>query len=129
MMQYVSISGLREYMGGDAYDDWEYNHPDAERELERAEKRMLAYIIPNSPACSGQQEAFANAVYAQIAADSKAAASMGEIPEGVSSFTVNGFSATLKGNSGDVVSAGGICRDARAELLYAGLLYKGVRMC
>lgn len=128
-MKYASLDGLREYMGDEAFAEWQKRHANAERELERCEKRILAYIIPNSPVCSGQQEAFTNAVYAQIAADNKAAASMGDIPEGISSFTVNGFSATLKGSSGDAVSAGGICRDARAELLYAGLLYKGVHVC
>lgn len=128
-MKYASMDGLREYMGDEAFAAWHNARTNAERELERCEKRILAYIIPNFPECSGQVEAFTNAVYAQIAADYQAATSMGELPEGVTSFTVNGFSATLKGNSGDVVSSGGICRDARAELLYAGLLYRGVRMC
>lgn len=128
-MRYASMDGLREYMGDEAFAAWQNAHTNAERELERCEKRILAYIIPNSPECSGQIEAFTNAVYAQIAADFQAVASMGELPEGVTSFTVNGFSATLKGSSGDVVSSGGICRDARAELLCAGLLCRGVRMC
>ena len=128
-MKYASMDGLREYMGDEAFAAWQNAHTNAECELERCEKRILAYIIPNTPGCAVQVEAFTNAVYAQIAADSKTAVSMGDIPEGVTSFTVNGFSATLKGGSGDVVSSGGICRDARAELLYAGLLYKGVATC
>lgn len=128
-MRYVSADGMQEYLG-ENYFDWEDSVGDADRALEDCETRLLAYIIPNAPQCEEQIAAFCCAVYAQLEYESgEVASELKDMPSGLTGFTVNGFSATLDANSGDAASRAGLCRSAVAELLYSGLLYRGVISC
>lgn len=98
--------------------------------VEDVEDRLLAYIIPNTPVRPDEIDAFCKAVYAQIAFETTDGnAQLGTMPSGVSAFQVNGFSATIDGASKDGVSTVGISKRARAILLRAGLLYRGVSVC
>lgn len=128
-MRYASVEGFASYVGDLEFyrlsQKCECNN--IEGHLEDCEVRMLAYIVPNTPRCDVQHEAFAKAVYAQFAFEqSEANAQIQQMPNGMKSFTVNGFSATLGAADGMGVSNVGICRTAYAYLLEAGLLYKGV---
>lgn len=123
---YATIEGMTAFLGAD---------PDriAEREdlaalLADCEIRLLAYIIPNSPSTVEQIAAFERAVYAQTVYEITNA-QVADMPGGMTGFTVNGFSATFGGTLGDNASSVGICKRARAELMYAGLLYRGVSTC
>lgn len=128
-MKYVTTDGFEEYLG-DKVDDWLTSHEDEEENLlAGCESRLLAYIIPNTPRCDEQKAAFARAVYAQLAYEtSEKNAQLDDMPDGMTGFTVNGFSATF-GNTGlgDRASSVGLCREARSELLLAGLLFRGVQ--
>lgn len=130
-MKYVSLAGLEEYLEGTAPED--QNDPEAETKFALAdcEARMLAYITPNTPRCDEQIEAFCQAVYAQYRHEHSAAASQIDgVPEGLRSFTLNGFSATLDDTvNGSMLFRTGISRTSWAILLYAGLLYRGVQQC
>lgn len=95
--------------------------------------RMMAYIMPNHPRNGEQKTAFKRAVFAQLLFElSPGNAQLNEMPTGVKSFSVNGFSATMQdgANTADnPFGTAGICAVARSELLYAGLLYRGVASC
>lgn len=127
-MRYVSLRGLEEFLGLEA-DEWFKEHQkDAATLLRSCESRLLDYILPNIPRCPEQVSAFQRAVYTQFRHETcDKNKQLAEIPDGVKSFTVNGFSATFGDKGiGDSVSPSGLCREAKAELLMAGLLYRGV---
>lgn len=122
-MVYVSLTGLESYMGAEACAAWRSETPNAQGELEHCETRLLAMILPARPAGAAQIEAFSRAVYAQIEHEARPACrQMADMPEGVKSFSVNGFSAALDG-----ARPRALCENARAGLLGAGLLYRGVK--
>lgn len=127
-MKYVSLAGLEEYLEGICLENQNDLEAETKLALTDCEERMLAYITPNAPRCDEQIEAFCQAVYAQYRHEHSAAASqMDGVPEGLRSFTVNGFSATLDDAvNGSMLFRTGISRTAWAILLYAGLLYRGV---
>lgn len=127
-MKYVSLAGLEEYLEGICLENQNDLEAETKLALTDCEARMLAYITPNAPRCDEQIEAFCQAVYAQYRHEHSAAASqMDGVPEGLRSFTVNGFSATLDDAvNGSMLFRTGISRTAWAILLYAGLLYRGV---
>lgn len=94
------------------------------------ETRLRAYIVPNSPRCDEQIEAFKTAVYEQLIFELAGAnAQLMGMPAGIMQFTVNGFSATIGSRTGGTLSNAGLSPRARAELLYAGLLSRGVCVC
>lgn len=130
-MKYVSAAGLKKYLEGIGSENKCDPEAEAWRDLTDCEMRMLAYITPNTPRCDEQIEAFCQAVYTQYRHEHSAAASqMAGVPEGLRSFTVNGFSATLDDMvTGSTLFRTGISRTAWAILLYAGLLYRGVPQC
>lgn len=129
-MMYVSVNGLMSYFGDiddGGYDTRLEDSDYASRALEDCESRIAAYIIPNAPKGEEQIAAFCTAVYAQVAYEhNKANQQLSDMPSGMKSFAVNGFTATLENDGANVVSALGISRTAKAVLLRAGLLYRGV---
>lgn len=60
-------------------------------------ERMRAYLLPRAPKTEAERDAFERAVEAQAAYE--ASAGIGEIPGGVTSFTVGSFSATVSGSA------------------------------
>ena len=133
-MKYVTLDGLQDFMFEDAYDalSEKYDYDDLNKMLDGAEARMLAYIIPNTPRCDDQIDAFCKAVYAQVQYENEQRnTELNDMPDGITSFSVNGFSASFGSGSsaGTMVSSVGLCKEAKARLLYAGLLYRGVMGC
>lgn len=95
--------------------------------------RLRAYIAPATPSCDEQTAALEAAAQAQEAYEqTDAARQLAAMPRGVTSFSVNGFSAALQGAPDHRESQwfpAGLCPEARAHLLLAGLLYRGVAVC
>lgn len=112
-MMYVSIAGLEAHMGGERFSSL----PDPAGALESCEARLLALILPNVPVNDEQIAAFSRAVYAQVEHE----LAQEPLPEGVKAFSLGSFSATLDGKSRPA------CETARAILMNAGLLYRGVQ--
>ena len=128
-MMYATIDGYMTYIGVDE-KDFAARYHDTSRRLEDCEARMLAYIIPRTPCTEAEIAAFCTAVYAQLEHETSGTnAQLATMPEGLTGFTVNGFSAQLSGASGGSFGAAGLSRRARAELALAGLSYKGVITC
>lgn len=126
---YATVNGFTEFMGA-AAGEWFKTHMDADRLLSDCETRMAAYIVPNTPRCDDQIKAFETAVYAQLEHETNPAnAQIGDMPGGLSGFTVNGFSATFRENAQSAMFPSGIAKRAKSELMLAGLLYRGVRIC
>lgn len=126
---YATVEGLREFLGA-AAGGWFNDHPDAERLVSDAEARISAYIVPNTPRCSDQAKAFETAVYAQVEFETNQAnAQIGSMPGGLSSFSVNGFSATFRESGSGTMFPCGVSVRAKSELMLAGLLYRGVSVC
>ena len=92
-------------------------------ERERVAERLRAYIHPNVAETDAQEAAFDAAVDAQLTHEQ--AWNVGEIPEGVKSFSVGNYSVTLD-ESADTGARGGICPAARAILFNAGLLRRAM---
>lgn len=91
--------------------------------------RMLAYIAPRAPCCDEQCAAFDRAVLAQYEFERAGAGQQSAIPQGVTQFSVNGFSAHVGHIPDRDLFPAGVCPEAKAHLLLAGLLYRGVRIC
>lgn len=89
--------------------------------------RMSAYIAPRAPASEEERAAFDAAVAMQAEYEADPQVQRRMQAKGISEFTVNGFSASLKG-AGELFP-GGLSPDARAVLFGAGLLYRGARLC
>lgn len=130
-MAYATLSGFEEYDAAAYAEFAARNGESAERVLGECEARMAAYVIPNSP--QQDPDAFESAVYAQaIWENSPGNAQLAEMPGGLKSFSVNGFSAAFAGGGQGEISRlfpAGVARAAYAILLEAGLLYKGVSVC
>ncbi len=94
-------------------------------------QRMTAYIAPRAPCTDAERAAFDSACAMQAEFEaSPVAGQLAQLPDGVSSFTVNGFSASFNGRGrGASLFPGGLCPDARAVLFNAGLLYRGAGLC
>ena len=128
-MMYATLDGFLQYLDAGA-DDFLSRYPDAERLLADCEARMLAYIIPRTPCREDEIAAFCTAVYAQLEHETSGTnAQLAAMPEGLTGFTVNGFSAQLSGASGSGFGAAGLSRRARAALALSGLSYRGVITC
>ena len=96
-----------------------------------ANSRIMAYIAPRAPCTPQEWAAFDLACQLQEEYEQRPEiAQLSEMPAGIGSFTVNGFSVTMTGR-GQAASLfpGGLCPEARAELFNAGLLYRGVSLC
>jgi len=120
-MTYASLSGLEGRMGAGVYARWMNDTPNAQEELAGCEERVLACILPARPRNAAQAGALERAVYAQL--NWEFTSETGGVPEGVKSFSVNGFSAQLE--SGRFP----LCREAKSILLNAGLLCREVGLC
>lgn len=116
-MMYADLNGLAAYMGEGAYEAWLGAHTNAIGEVEDCEARILACIMPMQPRTEAQTAAFSRAVYAQMTQDW-----VRGVPPGLKKFSLGSFSAELDGGSD-------LCPTARALLLDAGLLYRGVAAC
>ena len=124
----AGIEGFREYVAGSGSEQLA-ERGDAAMLLRSCETRLAAYIAPCEPRCAMQTEAFCRAVYAQAVYEEDGAnAQLRGMPGGVRSFSVNGFSATLDSVE-SAVGRAGIAPEARAGLMLAGLLYRGVGTC
>lgn len=125
---YCTENDFIEYLGDDPNNL--SDRDDLKSLLLDCETRLRAYIVPNSPRCDEQIEAFKTAVYEQLVFELAGAnAQLMGMPAGLTQFTVNGFSATIGNRTGSTLSNAGISARARAELLYAGLLSRGVCTC
>lgn len=125
---YCTENDFIEYLGDDPNNL--SDRDDLEFLIADCESRMRAYIVPNSPRCEEQITAFVTAVYEQLIHElSGPNAQLMGMPAGLTQFTVNGFSATIGNRTGSTLSNAGISARARAELLYAGLLSRGVCTC
>lgn len=125
-MAYTSDTGFGEYVGLGASALTERYGADLARQLANVERRMLAYIMPNEPIGEDETAAFTTAVFEQYLYEREGAGKqMADMPAGIRSFSVNGFSAKLGGATGAEFPSG-VSPDARAALLTAGLLFKGV---
>ena len=121
-MQYATVSGRSEVIEREGI----------EALLHDCAERVKAYILPNSPYTCAQKEAFKEVVFEQLLFElSPGNDQLREMPAGIKSFTVNGFSATMQDGASDGRACGvaGICSSARSKLLTAGLLYRGVATC
>ena len=91
-------------------------------------QRIKAFIAPRNPCTPAERAAFDMACELQNEYEQRN--NTDYVPAGVSSFTVNGFSATFSGNARlREIFPMGLSPDARAELFNAGLLYRGVDLC
>ena len=101
--------------------------------MDGVKARLSAYIAPMMPCCEAQEAALDAAAQAQHAYEqTDAARQLAAMPRGVTSFSVNGFSAALQAAPDHRESQWfpqGLCPEARAHLLLAGLLYRGVAVC
>ena len=89
-------------------------------EREYISERLRAYIQPNAAETAEQEEAFENAVDAQL--QYEADQGNEEIPGNVRSFSVGNYSVTLDGAAGGADAQARICPAAWAILFNAGLL-------
>ena len=97
-------------------------------ELNAMTARMLGYIFPNTPVTDEEKYAFDSAVLLQIQHEKALKASRGEIPDGVSSFSIGHFSMTFadEKSASSKLTRKTICDASYGLLLRAGLLYRGV---
>lgn len=86
---------------------------------ESVEARLRAYIAPNAPQTAAENDAFEQAVEAQAEYESAA----GGVPDGVQSFSIGDFSATMAGGSGGAgYTRSTLSQHAWAILYNAGLI-------
>lgn len=91
----------------------------------RAHERL--YRAPAPPASEEERAAFDAAVAMQAEYEADPQVQRRMQAKGISEFTVNGFSASLKG-AGELFP-GGLSPDAGRCCSAAGLLYRGARLC
>ena len=132
-MEYATLDGLMEYA---LAHEWQMllktleGEDEVRRALEEVETQLLAYIVPCSPVTDMQKKLFCRACYIQTIYEySTRNAQLADMPDGVTSFSVNGFSASFGSASKDSLFRYGIAKPARSALMLAGLLYKGVETC
>ena len=125
---HVTLDGLAEYATTDEMTALTEKYGDSlERELLGCEARLLAYILPREPMNDEQIAAFCKAVYAQMLYEnSKQNAQLADMPAGIASFSVNGFSASFGDKATSNTLRFGMCNTAWSELLLHGLLYRGL---
>lgn len=88
------------------------------------EARLTAYIAPNKPRTEAQQQAFEQAVEAQVEYEKSGA--LAGVPSGVNSFSLGDFSVTLSiGAAAPEYTRETISPYAWALLHNAGLLRRG----
>lgn len=125
----VNVQDLAAFMGFDDEQEFIDKYPDCRKDLAMIKARLTAYIIPNV-VCASNEVAFDQACYAQFAHEhSDAAKELAQMPSGLKSFTVNGFSASIDSESKSAESnffKAGVSPETRALLLTAGLLYRGI---
>ncbi len=97
-------------------------------ELNAMTARMLGFIFPNTPVTDEEKYAFDSAVLLQLQHEKALKAQMGEIPDGVSSFTIGHFTMSFADGAScsSSLTRKTICDAAYGLLLRAGLLYRGV---
>lgn len=89
---------------------------------DRIRERLLAYMFPARPMNAEQDAALEKAILYQWLHDSEERERLGqEVPERVESFTAASYSVKFRDRKGS-----GISSTAKAVLLNAGLLYRGV---
>lgn len=106
-------------------DRHDWNQEPTQDDLERMRPRMMAFICPNNPETDAEIAAFDQAMKWQIAHEYSLAQRTSDLPEGVKSFRIGDFSATLEDAGGELTRRT-ICPSAYGVLLQAGLLYRGV---
>ncbi len=89
---------------------------------------MLAFIMPNEPKTDEEKVAFEKAVVYQIEHEKTLEEQLGNeaLPQGITSFTIGHFSATLDSSYQPYLTRKNICPFAYSVLLRAGLLYHGM---
>lgn len=108
----VNLEGLQAYLGEEAYALWLGERMYPKTELQCQLNRILAAIIPRQPRTEADCAAISQAAYAQTRFD-------WENPEGLEKMRIGSFSVERR-------PLPEICKEARAILLRAGLLYRGV---
>ncbi len=95
---------------------------------EMLREQLLAYAYPNVPADEEQDAAMERAILYQWQHEQTALEATGgqPLPEGIAGFTAASFSMTFRNGNGASRADQGICPSARAALLRAGLLYRGL---
>ena len=127
---YATVEGLAERYKEEA-DALLERDPDVEVKLHDVEARIVAYM-PQIPKFEHQYEAATNATYAQYEYEqSDAAKQMMGLPNVVEGFSIGKFSVNRNRGAGgatqkDALFPAGISSTARAYLLEAGLLFRGV---
>ena len=128
-MIYASVTGLEMYAGELADEVIEQYGDAIEYRLNECEKRLLAYIIPNTPASAGDAEAFEQAVYSQFIFENESRyKDVRELPQGVTRFKLGEFEMEFNGKRtvSAVLTKSTISPAAYGILLRQGLLYRGV---
>lgn len=93
-----------------------------EEEVERMTEIMKLFIFPNEAETDAQQEAFDKAVEYQLIHEKSLAETLGQIPDGASSFRIGDFSMTF----GDGVNSSGLTRKTICPAAYSLLLRNGL---
>ena len=84
-------------------------------------ERLTAYLLPRRAETAEERAAFERAVAAQ--AEYEQRAGLGDVPEGVQSFSIGDFSATLgMGGQGEGYTRDSLCSVAWSILKNAGLI-------
>ncbi len=124
----ATVEGLAAWYGI-TVDELTQRDPDVERHLQSVEARLLAHIVPRTPCGEAQEEAMATASYWQYDREqTEEAKAVMQAPGAISSFQIGNWQMALreaKGNAAALFPAG-LDPTARAFLLEAGLLYRGV---
>ena len=93
-----------------------------DRDLRRVHTRLLGIIFPNTPVTRQERRAFLAACRAQLEYEKEL--ELPRLPAGLQAFEIGHFRAELDGKGTGGVR--GLCPEAYALLLRAGLLYRGV---
>lgn len=111
MMQ-VNLDGLKAFLGEAAFQRWLDARDYPKTELQCQHNRIRYAIIPRHPQDAIQEEAFAQAVYTQVLFD-------WQNPRGIERMSIGSVSVQFKDQPD-------LCPEAKAILMNAGLLYRGV---
>ena len=97
-------------------------------ELISMRTRMRGFIFPNLPVSPREQLAFDNAVHFQIEHEREQKRALGmDLPDGLTEVTIGHFTAAFSESAlSGKLTRRTICDAAYAELLTAGLLYRGL---
>lgn len=111
----VSLDGLKEFLGDVAYGHWLQDNEWPKTQLVCVHNFVLSAIVPCQPRTDEQIAAFSQAVYAQTR-------DHWLYPPDVKKLSIGSFSAETEPREG-------LCRDAKAFLMNAGLLSRSVPLC